>query len=117
MISYENHLGVIDISHDYFVNLVGSEVVRCFGVAGMADTDSQKGILGFFHKKNAPDQGVRVRYKNGALLIDLHIIVFYGTNISAIVKSIMNKVSYYVEDITGFRVARVNVFVDGMKSE
>ena len=33
MVKFENHLGVIDISHDYFINLVGSAVVDCFGVA------------------------------------------------------------------------------------
>lgn len=117
MIRYENHLGVIDISHDYFVNLVGSTVIGCFGVSGMAVTNAQKGVFGLFRKKNLSDQGIRVREKNGALVIDLHIIVLYGTNISAIVKSMMNKVTYQVEETTGFRVAKVNVFVDGMKGE
>ena len=50
------------------------------------------------------------------LAIDLHIIVTYGLNISAIVKSIVNKVRYTVEEATGFEVRKVNVFVDGMKS-
>ncbi|MGI5958526.1 MAG: Asp23/Gls24 family envelope stress response protein [Massiliimalia sp.] len=117
MIRYENHLGVIDVSHDFFVNLVGSTVVNCFGVAGMAATNEQKGLLGFLRKNDGLDRGVKVRVKDDALTIELHIIVTYGTNISAIVKSIMNKVTYYVEEITGFRVERVHVFVDGMKSE
>ena len=38
-------------------------------------------------------------------------------NISAIAKSIVNKVRYTVEEATGLRVRKVNVFVDGMKSE
>lgn len=117
MIQFENHLGVIDISHDYFVKLVGSTVMECFGVAGMAVTNSQKGLLGLFGKKDSPDRGVRVRYKNSALVVDLHIIVLYDTNISAIVKSIMNKVTYNIEEITGLRVSKVNVFIDGMKNE
>ena len=117
MIQYENHLGVIDLSHDFFVNLVGSTVINCFGVAGMANTNLQKGILGVFRKKEALDRGIRVRVKEGALLIDLHIVVIYGMNISAIVKSIVNKVTYHVEEITGFPVKQVNVFIDGMKNE
>ena len=118
MIGYENHLGTIDISHDYFVNLVGGTATSCFGVAAMADTASQKGVLGLFRRgKNVPDRVVRVRVRDGALVIDLHIIVLYGTNISAITQSIVNKVSYQVEDITGFPVSRVNVFVDGMNGE
>ena len=51
-----------------------------------------------------------------SLAIDLHIVVTYGVNIAAIVKSIVNKVRYTVEEATGIQVRKVNVFVDGMKS-
>ena len=47
----------------------------------------------------------------------MHIIVTYGLNIAAIVKSIVNKVRYTVEDATGLDVLKVNVYVDGMKAE
>lgn len=117
MIQYENHLGMIDISQDFIVDLVGGTVTSCFGVAGMAVTGTQKGLLGLFHSKDALDKGVKVRVVGEELIIDFHIIVLYGTNISAIVKSIMNKVTYCVEEITGLRVAKVNVFIDGMKGE
>lgn len=116
MIKFENHLGVIDISHEYFVNLVGNAVVSCFGVAGMASTGATQGILQKFQKQDTLQKGIRVRIKNQKLIIDLHIIVTYGTNISAIVKSIMHNVQYTVEEKTGFDVARVNVFVDGMQN-
>ena len=66
-------------------------------------------------KDEAQDKGVKVRYVGGGLVIDLHIAVTYGVNISAIVKSIVNKVRYTVEEATGFQVAKVNVFVDDMK--
>ena len=56
-----------------------------------------------------------MRYLGGGLVSDLHIAVTYGVNISAIVKSIVNKVRYTVEEATGFQVAKVNVFVDDMK--
>ena len=37
MIKFENHLGAIEISQDYFANLVGHAASECFGVAGMVD--------------------------------------------------------------------------------
>jgi uncharacterized alkaline shock family protein YloU len=117
MVKFENHLGVIDISHDYFINLVGSAVVDCFGVAAMSHVSAPQGILEKLRKKEPSDKGIRVRVKNGKLYIDLHIIVSYGTNISAIVKSIMHKVRFTVEEKTGFDVARVNVYIDGMKAQ
>ena len=101
MIKFENHLGSIEISQDYFANLVGHAASECFGVAGMVD--------------EAQDKGVKVRTVAGGLVIDLHIAVTYGVNIAAIVKSIVNKVRYTVEEATGLQVAKVNVFVDDMK--
>lgn len=61
------------------------------------------------------EKGVTVRYKNDKLYIDLHISVMYGVNVSTIVKSIIHKVRFAVEDETGFTVDKVNVFVDAVK--
>ena len=116
MIRYENHMGVVDISHEYFSALVGRAVTRCFGVVGMAHRNATEGLISMLRQQDQEDKGVRVRLQDGHLVIDLHIIVTYGINISAIVKSIVNKVRYTVEESTGFTVARVNVYVDGMQA-
>lgn len=117
MVRLENHLGIIDISHEYFVNLVGSATVSCFGVVAMSNVDAKQGIIAKLTKRDNINKGIRVRVRNQKLVIDLHIIVAYGTNISAIVKSIMHKVEFTVQDKTGFEVSRVNVFIDGMRTE
>lgn len=116
MVKFENHLGIIDISHEYFVNLVGNATVGCFGVVAMSNADAKQGILAKITKREGLDKGIRVRTRNQKLIIDIHIIVAYGTNISTIVKSIMHKVEFTVHEKTGFSVARVNVFVDGMRT-
>ena len=116
MIKYENQLGCVEMSEGYFASLIGYAASECFGVAGMANTSATEGLLSAIRRKDRPDKGVRVRTTGGALLIDLHIEVTYGVNISAIVRSIINKVRYTVSDATGFEVAKVNVFVDGMKA-
>lgn len=117
MIKLETHLGETNISQAYFSNLVGHAASECFGVAGMALTDATQGLRSMITQKEAPDRGVRVRVVNGRLMVDLHIIVSYGVNITVIVKSIANKVRYTIEDATDMQVARVNVFVDSMKNE
>ena len=116
MVRVANHLGTIDISHEFLANLVSSTVTDCFGVAGMSAAGAQQGMFNRIVKKDATHQGVRVRYHKSKLIVELHIIVTYGTNVSAVVKSIMHKVQYTVEEITGLPVAKVNVFVDGMKT-
>ncbi len=117
MIKLENHLGATHISEEYFANLVGRAASECFGVAGLVSTTPYQGFRTMIGKGDVPDKGVRVRAAGDGLAIDLHIVVTYGMNISVIVKSIVNKVRYTVEDATGMEVAKVNVYVDGMRAE
>lgn len=117
MIRIENHLGCIEISQEYFAYLIGNAVSSCYGVAGMVKSGTRQGLRSLFFRRSFADEGIRVRSDNGNLIVDLHISVIYGMNISAIAKSIVNKVRYTVEDTTGLSVKKVNVHVDGMKSE
>ncbi|MDR2524772.1 MAG: Asp23/Gls24 family envelope stress response protein [Oscillospiraceae bacterium] len=115
MIRLENHLGLIEVSQEYFNTIVGDAVSACFGVAGMANSNARQGLRSVLRRKEAfPDQGVRVYRDGNGLVVDLHILVTYGLNISVIVRSIVNKVHYTVEQATGLEVHKVNVFVDGM---
>lgn len=118
VIRMENSLGTIEISESYFSNLIGNAASSCFGVAGMANSNARQGIRAFLHRKNSyADQGVTVRKDGPGVSVDIHIIVTYGLNISAIVKSIVNKVRYTIEESAGFSVKKINVFVDGMKND
>lgn len=116
MICFENPNGYIEISHEYFSNLIGYAASSCYGVAGMAANGKVQNLTQrFSHDKL--DRGVKVRRVGSKLFIDLHIMITYGVNITVIVKSIIKKVRYVVEEATGLRVDCVNVYVDGMKSE
>ena len=117
MIRIENHLGTIEISQEYFAYLVGYAASSCYGVAGMVKSGTNQGLRSVFSKRSFADEGIRVRSENDKLIVDLHISVMYGMNISAIAKSIVNKVRYTVEEATGLDVKKVNVYVDDMKSE
>ncbi len=118
MIGMETHLGTIEISQSYFSRLIGHAASSCFGVAGMANSNARQGLRSMLFKKGIYlDKGVSVRNDGYGISIDLHIIVTYGLNISAIVKSIVNKVRYTVEEATGLSVNKVNVYVDGMITE
>lgn len=112
MINIENHLGTINISDVYLANLVGSAASSCFGVVSMSDLSVADGIISRVRKEAPVNRGVRIRTVDGKLIIDMHIIVSYGVNISAIVKSIIHKVRYTVEEATGLDVQKVNVYVD-----
>ena len=116
MIGYENTMGTVEISQEYFANLIGMAASECYGVAGMINSTYQ-GLRYAITRSDVPDKGVRVKTTDGQLIVDIHIAVTYGNvdiHISAIVQSIIHNVRYKVEDCTGFKVARVNVYVDEM---
>jgi uncharacterized alkaline shock family protein YloU len=115
MIRLETHLGGIEISHDFFSSLVGRAASECFGVVEWSPA-RQNGLYQAADQKGCSRHRVRVHSSMGKLVIDLHIAVTYGMNISAIVKSIINKVRYTVEEATGLEVSKVNVYNDDMKS-
>lgn len=117
VIRIENHLGLIEVSNTYFANLVGHAAAECFGVAGLVNSTPYQGLRALLLRRDTMDKGVRVRSLGGELVIDLHIMVSYGVNIAAIVKSIVNKVSYTVEAACGLTVAKVNVYVAGMQAQ
>ncbi len=117
MIRIENHLGTIEVSQEYFRYLVGDAVSDCYGVTSMVKSGPKQGLRSVFSKRSFTDDGIHVRSEGDNLIVDLHISVMYGMNISEIAKSIVNKVRYTVEEATGLHVKKVNVFIDNMKSE
>ena len=96
---------------------MGNAATSCYGVVGMVKSGTRQGLRSVFYRRSFADDGIRVHSENDKLVVDLHIAVIYGMNISAIAKSIVNKVRYTVEQATGLEVKKVNVFVDGMKAE
>ena len=117
MIKLENPNGYIEVTNNYFANLVGKAAQSCFGVTGMVNPNTYQTIKNVIKNKmsgESSEQGVIVKSVNGVLTIDLHIAVSYGVNINAIVESIVNKVRYTVEEATDLKVSKVNVYVDAL---
>ena len=96
---------------------MGNAVSSCYGVVGMVRNGPRQGLRSVLSRRAHLDDGVRVRNEGERLVVDIHIEVMFGMNISAIAKSIVNKVRYSVEEATGLTVKKVNVFVDGIKPE
>jgi uncharacterized alkaline shock family protein YloU len=116
MIKYETHLGEVTISQSYFAKLVGEAVSSCYGVVNMVPKGIQR-LRSKLLKRDFYDTGIRVSCNDHALVIDLHIRVMYGMNIGAISRSIVNKVTYVVEEATGIKVDRVMVHVDELSDD
>lgn len=117
MIKFHNTMGTVCMTNDYFAGLVNAAAQGCYGVAAMASSSAADSFKSLVLGANFPEKGVRVTSEGGKLVIELHIKVAYGLNITAIVKSISHKVKYMVEDATGLPVARIDVSVDDIITE
>ncbi len=116
MIKYETHLGEVTVSQRYFTKLIGDAVSSCYGVVNMVPKGLQW-LKAKVLRQNNNGMGIRVSGDGRSLVVDLHICVMFGMNIGAISRSIVNKVSYVVEDATGIKVDRVIVHVEALGDE
>ena len=60
-------------------------------------------------------KGIKISVQEDRIVIDMHIIVEYGTNITAIAENTISTVKYKVETVCGINVEQVNVFVEGVR--
>jgi uncharacterized alkaline shock family protein YloU len=106
--------GRIEISPHAIATIAGETVLRCYGVVGMAS----KNLIGGLADLLQPDRwgrGVEVHVRDGQVVVDLYVIVQYGTRISEVAHGVMNSVKYSLEQALGLPVAEVNVHVQGLR--
>ena len=60
-------------------------------------------------------KGVKIEHKDEKLIIELFVMVEYGTKISVISNNIIQKVKYNVENYTGLKVAAITVNVQAVR--
>ncbi len=110
----EKKPGRIEISPHAIATIAGEAVLRCYGVVGMANKNLMDG-LGVLLQPDRWSRGVDVQVRDGQVIVDLFVIVQYGTRISEVAHGVMNGVKYALEQTLGVPVAEVNVLVQGLR--
>ena len=114
MVKIENELGMISITSEVFTNIAGEAATNCFGVKGMGARSKTDGLVHLLRRESM-SRGVGVGFNDdGSVSISLHIVVDHGVNLSTVASSIVSEVSYVVENATGTKVRKVNVYIDSM---
>lgn len=107
--------GKVAISEEVIATLAGSAALDCYGLVGMSSRKQLKdGIAELLGRDNFT-RGVEVKQENGRTIIDLYIIVMYGTKISEVAHNIQNKVRYVLNDVLGLQVDQINIIVQGVR--
>lgn len=107
-------LGQIKITDDVIAVIAGIAATECYGLVGMASRNIQDGIAELLGRDNL-SRGVEVHLDGDEVAIDLYIIVEYGTRITEVARNVIDKVRYVVETMTGLKVSRVNIAVQGVR--
>ena len=113
--SMNTHMGNIDIDNEVIAQYAGSVAVECFGIVGMAAVNVKDGLVHLL-KRESLTRGIKVGIPDENILtLNFHVIVSYGVNILSVSDNLMSNVKYKVEEFTGMKVGKINIFVEGVR--
>jgi uncharacterized alkaline shock family protein YloU len=108
-------LGRISVSPTAIAQIVGRVATQCYGVVGMSLRGPARERVTQLLPKGRPGRGIVVRNENGAVALELHVVVAYGLNLAEVAATVRSQVAYEVERLTGLRVASVDVHIQDVK--
>lgn len=108
--------GLVVIEDEVIARTAGLAALDCYGVVGMASINMKDGLVQLL-LGDSLTKGIKVSTQENQVTIEFHIIVEYGTNISAIADNLISTVSYKVHDMLGLQVADVSVYVEGIRTD
>jgi uncharacterized alkaline shock family protein YloU len=108
-------LGRITVSPAAIAQIVGRVAAECYGVVGMSLRGPARERVTQLLPKGRSGRGVLVRAVDGAVALDLHVVVAYGLNLAEVAATVRSRVTYEVERQTGLRVASVDVHIQDVK--
>ena len=113
--SMSTDLGIITINPEVIAKYAGSMAIECFGIVGMAAVNMKDGLVHLL-KRESLTRGIHVEItEDNVITLDFHVIVSYGVNILSVSDNLMNNVKYKVEEFTGMKVDKINIFVEGVR--
>lgn len=111
-----NKYGSIEVSTDVIATVVGGAATEIPGVVGMASRQQVRDGLNEILKKENYAKGIVVKQEEGVgVVVDVYIIVSYGTKISEVSKNVQERVSYQLEASLGVQADAINIFVHGVR--
>lgn len=110
----ETRFGRIEVSPTAIASLASQAVLECYGVVGMASKDLASGIVEVLAPASHR-RGVDVHIGDDRIVVDLYVVVEYGTRITTVAQNIQSGVKYALEKALGVPVAAVNVHVQDLR--
>jgi uncharacterized alkaline shock family protein YloU len=107
-------IGKIEVSPKAISHIASRAAQASYGVVGLASRQSRPGWAELLHREEEY-KGVEVKFSGDQVVIDLYVVIEYGTRISEVARNIMSNTKFAVESALGVPVVRVNVNVQGIR--
>ena len=106
--------GKIEVSPKAISHLASRAAQRSYGVVGLASKHARPGWAELL-RRDELSKGVEVSLQEGRVVVNLYVVIEYGTRISEVARNIMSSVKFALESSLGVEVVQVNVTVQGIR--
>lgn len=108
--------GRVEVLEPAVAAVAASAALNCYGVMGMASRNLRDGVFTLVRRENM-HRGVEIRRLAEGLVIDLYVVVQYGTRIQEVAHNLQETVKFALERAVQVPVIEVNVTVQGVHED
>lgn len=106
--------GSTEVSEDVICDMVGYAALGSYGVVGMSAPKTWNGFTRMLHIHRLR-RGIDLRNEDGAVSVDLHVVIEHGTNLNAVSENLAHSVRYVLSEYAQLPVKDVSIHIEGIK--
>ena len=106
--------GDLHIANEVLSDVIGHAVTQCYGVVGMT-SPTRAGSIAKLLPATRLRRGVVVDTSENGVVVDLYVIIEYGTNINVVSQNVVDAVTFAINEYIQEPLDSVNVHVEGVK--
>lgn len=106
--------GDLHIANEVLSDVAGHAVTQCYGVVGMT-SPTAAGSIAKLLPASRLRHGVVVDFSDKGVVVDLYVIIEYGTNINVVSQNVVEAVTFAFNEYVQLPLDCVNVHVEGVK--
>jgi uncharacterized alkaline shock family protein YloU len=110
----QTRLGTVEVSPTAIASLASQVVLECYGVVGMATKDLASGLVEILQPASHR-RGVQVQIVDDRIVVDLYVVMEYGTRIATVAKNVQSAVRYTLGKALGIPMIEVNIHVQDLR--
>ena len=107
-------VGSVNIANDVLADLAGYACLESYGVVGMASPSLRDGVAQLLPAAKLR-KGVKVVATDDGVVMDLYVVIEFGTNLTEVSHNLANRVRYVLTNMADVKVASVDIHVQGVK--